>query len=375
MNITEINAKSLLRKHKRIDSWFAARYGMNLYRGCSHNCVYCDGRDERYFIDGEFGKDIMVKRNAPELLRNELNPARKRIPIKKGYFMIGGGVSDSYQPIEEKYKITKSVLEIINSYNYPVHILTKSTLVLRDLDLLKENNENNKTIVSFSFSSVDDDTSKIFEPNVAAPSEKLEVIKKIKSKGITCGMYLMPVIPFVTDTKEMITASVKKAKEIGIDFIIFGGLTLKTGIQKNYFLNILNKFYPHLLCEYDMIYQNDKWGNASDEYYHSINQIFFSVASEYKMKIRIPIEIIDGYIDENDKVIFILDCIDYYTKIRNKKSPFGYAAYSLSKINEPLSSIRKNIDKINGVGALTKKIICEIIDTGKSTYLEKLQIN
>ncbi|MBN1217024.1 MAG: radical SAM protein [Candidatus Lokiarchaeota archaeon] len=155
MSITEINAKSLLRKHKRIDSWFGARYGMNLYRGCSHNCIYCDGRDEKYYVEGEFGRDVAVKINAPELLKKELNPARKRVPFKKGYFIIGGGVSDSYQPIEIKYRITRQIIEIINAYNYPIHILTKSILVERDLDLFKENNKKNNTIISFSFSSVD----------------------------------------------------------------------------------------------------------------------------------------------------------------------------------------------------------------------------
>ena len=96
MTIREIEAKSILRKYKKIDSWFISRYGMNLYRGCTHNCIYCDGRAEGYYVDGEFGEDVTVKINAIEILRRELDPKRKRIPFKRSFVMIGGGVGDSY---------------------------------------------------------------------------------------------------------------------------------------------------------------------------------------------------------------------------------------------------------------------------------------
>ena len=110
MAITEIHAKSILRKHKKIDSWFVSRYGMNLYRGCTHNCVYCDGRAEGYYVDGEFGKDLQIKVNAIDILKRELNPARKRKPFGSGFIFMGGGVTDGYQAVEEKYKITRQAL-------------------------------------------------------------------------------------------------------------------------------------------------------------------------------------------------------------------------------------------------------------------------
>ncbi|MBN1217023.1 MAG: hypothetical protein JXA99_16495 [Candidatus Lokiarchaeota archaeon] len=201
------------------------------------------------------------------------------------------------------------------------------------------------------------------------------MIKKIKSEGITCGMYLLPVIPFITDTKNIMEQSIKSAKDAGVDFIIFGGLTLKEGKQKNYFLNVLNKYYPELLSEYEMIYKQNKYGTAIDDYYYSINQTFYSLAKEFQMSIRIPFDLIKNNIDENDKIVFILDCIDYYLKLKGERTSYGYAAYLISRINEPMSSFRKNLRKINGIGETTRKIICEIIDTGKSTYLEKLQIN
>ncbi len=124
MVIREIEAKSILRKHKRIDSWFVSQYGMNLYRGCSHNCVYCDGRSEGYYVEGELGEDITVKVNAVDILGRELNPKRKRIPLKRSYIMLGGGVGDSYQPIEKKYQLSRGALQLIDEYNFPVHVLT-----------------------------------------------------------------------------------------------------------------------------------------------------------------------------------------------------------------------------------------------------------
>ena len=141
MAIIEHRAKTILRKYKRIDSWFVSRYGMNLYRGCSHNCVYCDGRTEKYQVEGTFGKDISVKTNAIEILKKEMDPRKKKKHLKLGYIMLGGGVGDSYQTIEKKYELSRKALQLISYYKYPVHILTKSTLVKRDIDLISKINE------------------------------------------------------------------------------------------------------------------------------------------------------------------------------------------------------------------------------------------
>ena len=184
MKIKEIQAKSILRKHKKIDSWFISQYGMNLYRGCIHNCVYCDGRSEKYKVDGEFGREVIVKINAIDLLRKELEIKKRRIPLKKSYIMIGGGVGDSYQPVEKKYELTKKTLELLYKKNLPISILTKSTLVKRDIDIIKRINEKNKAIVSFSFSSTDDKISSIFEPGVPPPGERLKTIEFFKNADI-----------------------------------------------------------------------------------------------------------------------------------------------------------------------------------------------
>jgi len=371
MSVREIHAKSILRKHKRIDSWFVSRYGMNLYRGCTHNCVYCDGRAEGYYVDGEFGTDVTVKTNAVDLLRRALDPKGKRKPLKPGYIMLGGGVGDSYQPVERKYRLSRQALEVIRDYGFPVHILTKSTLVKRDVDIIGEINRQSRAIVSFSVSSADDGISAIFEPGVPSPSKRFDTLAFFKNQGIPCGIFLLPVIPFITDTHEMIENTLGKAKELGVDFIVFGGMTLKRGHQQDYFLRVLHKYYPELLPEYDMIYPGSKYGEAISQYYKSISQIFGNAATRHKIAKRIPAALFNDILDANDLVTVILEQLDYLLRLEGAKSPYGYAAYCVSRTEQPISTL-KNIRAIKGVGKTTESIIKEIIQTGTCLYYQKL---
>jgi DNA repair photolyase len=372
VTIKEIKAKSILRKRKKIDSWFLSHYGMNLYRGCSHNCRYCDGRAEDYYVDGEFGEDISVKINAIEILRRELDPKRKRSPFRQSFIMIGGGVGDSYQTVEKKYQLSRKALQIIYEYDFPIHILTKSTLIERDIDIIKKINEQNRAIVSFSFSSVDDKISRIFEPGIPLPSERLDTISLFKEEGISCGMFLLPVIPFITDLPELIEDTIRTASEVSIDFIIFGGMTLKEGKQKIYFLNELKKSYPNLVDKYHNIYKNNRWGNAISEYYKSINLTFNNFANKYRIPKRIPPNLYKDILNGNDLVIVILEHIDYLLKLDGKKSPYGYAAHSISKLTEPLSDMKDKLRQIKGVGKTTERIILEILNSRNSTYYQEL---
>jgi len=372
VEIKEINAKTILRKHNKIDSWFVSRYGMNLYRGCAHDCIYCDGRAEKYQVQDNFEAEIVVKTNAVEVLKKELNPTKKRIPLKPGFIMVGGGVGDSYQPIEEKYLLTRKILELLSENNYPVHILTKSTLVERDLDILKKINTKTRAIISFSFSSCNDEISKLFEPGVPSPSKRLETIKKLKDEGFYCGMFLMPVIPFITDKPDIMDETIKKAKDAGVDFIVFSGMTLKEGRQKDYFYKVLKKYYPEFLVEYAHIYRGDKWGSAIEPYYESIHKTFSVIAKKYKIPVRMPSFIFKDYIDKNDLVVVLLEQIDYLLKLEGKQSSYGFAAYSISKLGQPIAGIKNSLKQLKGVGPITEKIILEILETGTSKYYENL---
>jgi len=370
--IKEIQAKSVLRKRKKIDSWFVSCYGMNLYRGCTHNCVYCDGRAEGYYVEGKFGTDVEVKVNALEILARELDPKRKRLPFKSSYVMVGGGVGDSYQPAEKTYELTRKTLELLYEKKFPVHVLTKSTLVERDIDLLKTINEQNRAIVSFSFSSTNNDISAIFEPGVPSPTERLQTIQRLRKEGIACGMFLLPVIPFVTDVPSVLQETIKDAHDVGIDFIIFGGMTLKEGRQQHDFLNTLQQHYPELLVDYTHIYKGDAWGNAIDSYYQSINKTFYTVVRQYHIPVRIPPRLYVDFLDENDRVVVMLEHLDYLLKLRGQSSPYSYAAYAISQLATPVSERVGRLQELKGVGKETERIIKEILETGTSSYYEQL---
>lgn len=373
--IKEIQAKTILRKYKKIDSWFISRYGFNLYRGCSHNCVYCDGRNEKYNVENNFGKDVIVKINAIDILRRELDPRRKRKPMSKCFIMCGGGVGDSYQPVEKDYKLTKKVLELLYEYNLPISILTKSTLVKRDIEIIKKINEKSKAIVSFSFSSVDEKISSIFEPGVPIPDERLETIKFFRKEKVSCGMFLLPVIPFITDKTDLLEESIIHAKQAGVDFIIFGCMTLKEGKQREYFLNKIKDYDINLIRKYKEIYKNDRWGTPISNYYESLNKKIFKLAKKHNVPVRIPSYIFKDILDENSLVIVILEHLDYLLKLQGGSSPYSYSAYAISKLNEPISNMKGNLRDIKGVGKTTEKIILDILKNKTSSYYENLLFN
>lgn len=372
MIFRELKAKSILIKHKKIDSWFISRYGMNLYRGCAHACAYCDGRSERYHVDGVFGEVVAVKTNAVEVLREELNPRWKRAEPKSGYIMLGGGVGDSYQPAEKGLELARRTLHLLHEYGWPVHILTKSTLVERDLDIIRKIDQQTNAIVSFSLSSADDEVSSIFEPHVSPPSERLKTLALFKREGIACGIFLLPIIPFITDTPESIEETLRKAHEVGVDFVLFGGMTLKNGRQKDHFYTVLKEKYPGLVSQYANIYKGDAWGRATEDYYDSIGSVFNQAARKYKMPRRIPPALFRDILWENDLVIVMLEHLDYFLRQEGKRTSFGYAAHEISKLDRPLSTMKGELREIKGVGEKTENLILEIMETRSSSYYGSL---
>jgi DNA repair photolyase len=372
VTIQEIKAKSMLLKRGKIDSWFVSRYGMNFYRGCAHSCVYCDGRSERYRVEGVFGEDVAVKINAVDVLRRELKPIGRRAKLKPGYILLGGGVGDSYQPVDETYQLARRALQLLCEYRWPVHILTKSALVERDIDIIKRINQQNRAIVSFSFSSANDEVSAIFEPHVPPPSERLKTLAAFKKEGVACGMFLLPVIPFITDTPEMIGETLRKAREAGVDFVIFGGMTLKAGRQKDHFYKILSEKHPELVAKCEEIYKANEWGQATEEYYSPINLVFNQAAKTYKLRKRMPPSLYRDLLCENDLVVVMLEQMDYFLRLEGKRSSFSYAAYAISKLNAPLSTMKSKLREISGVGEKTEQIILEILETKGSAYYDSL---
>lgn len=226
---------------------------MNIYRGCTHGCIYCDSRSKCYGFTHEF-EDIEVKINAPQLLERALKSKRKRC-------MIGtGAMCDPYLHIEESLKLTRKCLELIDQYEYGVAVQTKSTRVLRDMDLLKSINDKTKAVVQMTMTTYDETLCKILEPNVSTTKERFKALLQFKEAGIPSIVWLTPILPFINDTEENIRGILEYCVKAGVKGIIcFGmGVTLRDG-DREYFYKALDKHFPGVKNKYIRTY-----GNAYD---------------------------------------------------------------------------------------------------------------
>ncbi len=218
--------------------------GMNLYRGCSHGCIYCDSRSKCYNMNHDF-EDIEVKSNALELLENTLRRKRKRC-------MIGtGAMTDPYIPLEQRLQHTRKALLLIEKYGFGVALQTKSSRVLRDLDVLKRINEKTKAVVQITLTTADDTLCKIIEPNVSTTRERFETLKTLRDAGIPTVVWLCPILPYINDTQENIRAILDMCVEAKVRGVLcFGmGVTMREG-NREYFYRQLDRHFPHLKQRY-----------------------------------------------------------------------------------------------------------------------------
>ena len=236
-----VSAKGILNKNNGF-------YGMNMYRGCTHGCIYCDSRSNCYHFTHQF-EDIEVKQNAPELLEAALKSKRKKC-------MIGtGAMSDPYMHCEEDLQLTKRCIEIINKYEFGLAIQTKSDRILRDIDLLDEINHKSKCVVQMTLTTYDDDLCKILEPNVCNTKRRIEVLEEMQKRGIPTVVWLTPILPFINDTKENVQAILEECARVKVKGIIdFGmGLTLRDG-DREYYYAALDKHFPGMKEKYIKTY-------------------------------------------------------------------------------------------------------------------------
>lgn len=225
--------------------------GMNLYRGCSHGCIYCDSRSKCYQMNHDF-EDIEVKENALKLLEAALRRKRKRC-------MIGtGAMTDPYLPLEKKLGYTRKALLLIEKYGFGVALQTKSDLVLRDLDILRQINEKTKAVVQMTLTTADEKLCRIIEPNVSTTNERFEALKALRDAGIPTVVWLCPVLPFINDTEENIRTILGMCVEAGVRGVLcFGmGLTLREG-NREYFYRQLDIHFPRLKERYIREYGNN----------------------------------------------------------------------------------------------------------------------
>ncbi|MDE6925800.1 MAG: radical SAM protein [Acetatifactor sp.] len=224
--------------------------GMNLYRGCSHGCIYCDSRSRCYHMEHAF-EDIEVKENAIELLENALRRKRQKC-------MIGtGSMTDPYIPLEMEIEYVRKALSLIRQYGFGFTVITKSDRILRDLELLQEINNSTKCVVQMTLTTCDGDLCRKLEPNVCTTKTRFQVLKKLRDAGIPTVVWLSPILPFINDTEDNISGILDmciEAKVYGI--ICFGmGLTLRDG-NREYFYKQLDRLFPHLKEKYIRTYGN-----------------------------------------------------------------------------------------------------------------------
>ena len=278
-----IPAKTLVTRTKDL-SWFGARYNMNIYKGCSHGCIYCDSRSNCYQIE-DFGT-IRAKQDALAIIRKQL---RGRI----GAGVIStGAMSDPFNPLEKEYELTREALKLIDRYHFGVAIATKSDLITRDIDLLSKINKHSPTIVKITITACNDKLSKIVEPGVCPSSKRFEALKKISEAGIFCGILMMPILPFIEDNEENIVGIVRKAAECGVNFIYPAiGMTIREG-QREYFYQKLDEKFPGLREKYEKKF-NLRYRCTSDKV-RKLWPIFVAECKMYGILYNMP-DIIKAY--------------------------------------------------------------------------------
>lgn len=250
----------------------SSKNGMNLYRGCSHGCIYCDSRSKCYHMEHDF-EDIEVKENAVELLESTLIHKRKKC-------MIGtGSMTDPYIPLEMKVGNVRKALSLIYKYGFGFTVITKSDRILRDLDLLQKINEKTKCVVQMTLTTYNEDLCRKIEPNVSTTSERFEALKKLHDIGIPTVVWLTPILPFINDTENNISGILDmciEAKVYGI--ICFGmGLTLREG-NREYFYKQLDRLFPQLKEKYIQAYGNQYMINSPNN--NSLMKLFHQKCSE-----------------------------------------------------------------------------------------------
>ena len=259
--------------YRQYKSILSPKNNFNIYRGCQHGCIYCDSRSRCYRMEHDF-EDIEVKTNAPEMLEAELR--RKRVCCMVGT----GSMTDPYIPLEKELRYTRRCLEVIEKYGFGVTLITKSALVLRDLDLLKRINGKAKCVVQMTLTAFDDGLCRIIEPNVAVTGERAEVLKTLWDSGIPTVVWLSPILPFINDTEENLRGILRYCIEAGVYGILcFGmGMTLREG-DREYYYGKLDEHFPGLKKKYIQKYGNS-YQIASDNNGYLMN-IFYSECKKH----------------------------------------------------------------------------------------------
>jgi DNA repair photolyase len=290
----------------------------------------------------DFSQVIKVKGNAAELLRKELKK------VKKGVVATG-----DYQPAEKLFGLSRKMLKVVRDCGFPVHVVEKSDLVIKDLDVLQEIDEQTWVCVSFSFSTVDEDVSGVVEPVAPSPRRRLKAMREIADAGIVTGANLMPVLPFVTDSAKMIEDVVRAVHEHGGTFVLVGGLTLDNNVRTRYF-TLLKRRFPELLHKYEDLYRSD-----IHQYNRETAVRAQKICETYGLKNRIP----RYCLNFNQRVAERLFAVVYQIELEEPKKAWAYrkVAWAVDELDNDIRDI-KDLTVLPGVGEKMAALIEEIIE-------------
>jgi DNA repair photolyase len=273
------------------------------YRGCAHGCRYCDGRAEKYYVEGEFDRDILARTNLPDLVARDVEQGF--CSREYGAACIGSGVTDVYQPLERELRLTRRTLEALLPAQIPIVILTKSDLILRDFDLLARFP---KALVIVTVTTVNEDHAALLEPGASSAAERLNVVRRAKEAGFLSGVMAMPMCPGISASAESFASVVDEAVLAGADFVYPGGLTLRPGKQKDLFLSLIDDEFGDLMPLYEKLYrENRPSGMPTSADYLPIEKEWHALLRTRKIAPMIPHRVYRELLSAPDSV-FVLLC-------------------------------------------------------------------
>lgn len=384
----EYQCKSMLRTHKFVDNWFWESASISPYKACEHGCNYCDGRAQKYHASEDFDNMIYVKTNCAEVLKRELDklfPKQKTLSDfgldgspknekSKMVVAVSSGISDAYQPAEKKYRLTQKILELFLEYGVPTYIMTRSQLVLRDLELLKGINEKSWCNVSFSFSTLDKRTAAIFEPKASSPEKRMEAMRTISDSGVLTGVTYMPIIPYITDSEEQLDDTIRVSKEHGARYLLAASMTMRD-LQRERFYETIKTHFPDLRKKFNTLYKNGY--QPKESYLRSLYLNIGRLCQKYKMQRYVPRYIPDIKLKINLEISTTLFLISYLLGLsgdRHRDEEYKKVGHTIENLEEDIRTLfmEGRFMEIKGITNDTKAVIEEIIKTGKSRYLEEL---
>jgi DNA repair photolyase len=310
------------------DTFCRALYRVAPYKGCAHACRYCDGRAEKYHVEGDFGCDIEVRRTVPELFEHELPDLRE-----PGLIAFGSGVTDPYQPCERVHNLTGACASTIASFNttqrqntiadstiraYPALVMTKSSLVNRDIEIWKSVQRTSGFVLLISLTSTDESVRIQMEPGASLFQERIDTLRQFKEAGCFTGVLAMPLLPGISDSRESIGQLYDICTQVKVDFLMPGGLTLRPGRQKDGYLNSIRDHYPQLYASTKAAFSEDRpSGIPRAENRHELQQRIDSVRKAFCIPWLLPYKVYSMFLPRYDCLHLLLhDMIELYSDRR-----------------------------------------------------------